>query len=182
MKRCSWVDLSCDSYIKYHDEEWGKPVYDDRLLFEKLCLEGFQAGLSWITVLKKREAFKNAFDNFNAEKIAKYDCNKIELLMKNKSIIRHRLKIKAVISNAQKILDIQKEFGSFSNYLWSWTDNKIVQGDGISNQNELSKKISKDLKLRKMKYVGSVIIYSYLQAVGIINDHQKDCFLFSKHL
>ena len=180
MKRCSWVDLNSELYINYHDEEWGKPVYDDRLLFEMLCLEGFQAGLSWLTVLKKREAFKKAFDNFNILKIANYDNDKIEQLLKNKSIICHELKIRASVSNAQAVLAIQREFGSFANYLWNWTNHKIIKGDGTSTQNELSDKISKDLKQRKMKYVGSIIIYSYLQAIGIINDHQKDCFLFGK--
>ena len=175
MKRCSWVDVSDEEYIRYHDSEWGVPVYDDRLLFEMLVLEGFQAGLSWQTILKKREDFKWAFDNFDVQKVASYDAEKIETLVKNSRIIRHRLKIKAAVLNAQIFIQLQKEWGSFSNYLWHWTSGNILMGDGTQVRNELSDDISADLKKRGMKYVGSVIIYSYLQAVGVIDDHQLCC-------
>ena len=177
MKRCTWVDLSCPSYIHYHDEEWGVPIYDDRLLFEMLILEGFQAGLSWQTILFKRKAFKKAFDNFDVQKVTSYNNDKIEELMQNAAIIRHKLKIKAAISNAKIFIEIQRKWGSFSNYLWHWTNGQILKGNGTLTKNNLSDKISADLKKQGMKFVGSVIIYSYLQAVGIINDHQTCCFL-----
>ena len=176
MKRCSWVNLSSPEYIQYHDTEWGVPVYDDKKLFEMLLLEGFQAGLSWLTVLKRRGEFAKAFDNFDVKKVAKYDEDKINKLMQNEKIIRHRLKIQAAISNAQIFIQIQKEWNGFSNYLWHWTDNQIIQGNGTKVRSDLSDKISNDLQKRGMKFVGSVIIYSFLQAVGIINDHQPDCF------
>ena len=178
--RCFWVDEKSELYIKYHDEEWGVPSYDDKYLYEMLILESFQAGLSWITVLKKREAFREAFDNFNPHKIINYDENKVEELLKNEKIIRSKSKILATINNTKIFLDIQKEFGSFSNYIWGFSDNKIIKHNGkdIIIKNELSDKISKDLKKRGMKYVGSIIIYSYLQAIGVINDHMEGCFLF----
>ncbi len=178
MKRCSWVDEKSEIYVKYHDEEWGVPKYDDHELFELLILESFQAGLSWITVLKKREAFRKAFDNFDINKIINYDENKINELMSNADIIRCRRKITATINNAKIYTEIQKEFGSFSNYLWSFTDNKIIKnttGEMIVSS-PLSDKISKDLKKRGMKFVGTIIIYSYLQAAGVVDDHEKECF------
>lgn len=178
MKRCFWVDEKSEIYIKYHDEEWGVPKYDDKELFELLILESFQAGLSWITVLKKREAFRKAYDNFDVKKVANYKDDKITELMENSDIIRCKNKIKASINNAQIFIEIQKEYGSFSKYIWSFTDNKIIKnttGDIIVSS-PLSDNISKDLKKRGMKYVGTVIIYSYLQAIGIIDDHDKDCF------
>lgn len=180
MKRCCWVDEKSEIYIKYHDEEWGIPKYDDRELFELLILEGFQAGLSWITVLKKRDAFKKVFDNFDVQKVAKYDDKKIEKLLQNKDIIRSKLKIKSAINNAKIFINIQKEFGSFSNYIWSFTNNKIIKRktEQIPISTPLSDKISNDLKKRGMKYVGTVIIYSYLQAIGIINDHEKGCWKY----
>ncbi|MBE7713138.1 MAG: DNA-3-methyladenine glycosylase I [Cyanobacteria bacterium SIG26] len=180
MKRCFWVDEKSDIYKQYHDKEWGVPKYDDRELFELLILESFQAGLSWLTILKKREAFRLAYDNFNINKVVQYDDKKVEELLNNKDIIRCKNKIKASINNAKIFVDIQKEFGSFSNYIWGFSDNKIIKNitGKIIVSSPLSDKISKDLKKRGMKYVGTVIIYSYLQAIGVINDHDKDCFLY----
>ena len=180
MKRCFWVDEKSDIYVKYHDEEWGVPKFDDRELLELLILESFQAGLSWITVLKKRKAFRTEFDNFELEKIINYDENKITQMLNNPAMIRSRGKITAAINNAKIFKEIQKEYGSFSNYIWSFTDNKVIKnttGKTIVSS-PLSDKISKDLKKRGMKYVGTVIIYSYLQAIGIINDHDTDCFKY----
>ncbi len=180
MKRCSWVDEKSEIYKKYHDEEWGVPKHDDRDLFELLVLESFQAGLSWLTVLKKREAFKKAFDNFNVKKVANYDDKKVDELLKNDKIIRSKNKILSAIGNARVFIEIQKEFGSFSNYIWGFSDNKVVKKDFVKLpvSTELSDTISKDLKKRGMKYVGTVIIYSYLQAIGVVDDHEKDCFKY----
>lgn len=182
MKRCSWVHVESDLYKKYHDEEWGVPKYNDDYLFELLILESFQAGLSWITVLKKRESFRKAFDNFDVNKISKYDDAKINELMNNQNIIRCKSKILAAINNAKIFISIQKEFGSFSAYIWGFTDNKIIKNtdDNIPVKTELSDKISIDLKKRGMKYTGSVIVYSYLQAIGIVNDHATGCFKYSQ--
>ena len=174
--RCSWAG-SEEIYIKYHDEEWGVPTYDDEKLFELLILESFQAGLSWITILKKRENFKKAFDNFDVIKVAGYDDEKISELLENKGIVRNKRKVTAAVKNAQLFIDIQKEFKSFSNYIWSFTDGEIIKAEYLT-ESELSKKISKDLKKRGMNFVGPTIIYSYLEAIGIINNHQKDCFKF----
>ncbi len=180
MKRCFWADENSEIYLKYHDDEWGVPKYDDRELFELLILESFQAGLAWITVLKKREAFRKAFDNFDVKKVASYDEHKVEELLKNEGIIRSRGKINAAINNAKIFMEIQKEYGSFSNYIWRFTDNKVIKNTSgkISVSTPLSDKISKDLKKRGMKYVGTVIIYSYLQAIGVVDDHEKDCFKY----
>ena len=180
MKRCFWVDEKSEIYVKYHDEEWGVPNHNDRDLFELLILEGFQAGLSWITVLKKREAFRKAFDNFDVKKVSEYDEEKINALLENKDIIRSRGKITAAINNAKIFIEIQKDFGSFSNYIWGFTDNKVIKNTTgeIPVKTELSDMVSKDLKKRGMKYTGSVIIYSYLQAIGIDDDHEKDCFRY----
>lgn len=180
MKRCFWADENSEIYLKYHDEEWGVPKYDDRELFELLILESFQAGLAWITVLKKREAFRKAFDNFDVKKVASYDEHKVEELLKNEGIIRSRGKINAAINNAKIFMEIQKEYGSFSNYIWRFTDNKVIKNTSgkIPVSTPLSDKISKDLKKRGMKYVGTVIIYSYLQAIGVVDDHEKDCFKY----
>lgn len=182
MKRCFWVDLKSPLYIKYHDEEWGNPKYDDRDLFELLIMEGFQAGLSWITVLKKREAFRKSFDNFDVKKVAKYDNTKVDELLNNPNIIRSRNKIEASIKNAKIFIDIQKEFGSFSDYIWSFTKGEIIKNtdDKFPVSSPLSDEVSKDLKKRGMKYVGTVIIYSYLQAIGVINDHETDCMCYQK--
>ena len=179
MKRCFWVDLSEPEYVRYHDEEWGVPVYDDKKLFEMLLLESFQAGLSWLTILKRRAEFAKAFDGFDVKKVAVYDENKISELMQNEKIIRHRLKIQSAVLNARVFVQIQKEWNGFSNYLWHWTDGKVIRGDGTATRSDLSDKISKDLRKRGMKFVGSVIVYSYLQAVGVIWDHQPECFCFS---
>ena len=180
MKRCAWVDEKSDIYVKYHDEEWGVPNHDDRDLFELLILEGFQAGLAWITVLKKREAFREAFDNFDVEKVASYNEDKINELMQNAGIIRSRGKISAAIKNAKIFIMIQKEFGSFSNYIWKFTNNKVIKNktDIFPVSTDLSDQVSKDLKKRGMKYVGTVIIYSYLQAIGVVNDHETGCFKY----
>jgi DNA-3-methyladenine glycosylase I len=180
MKRCDW-STSEEIYVKYHDEEWGVPVCDDRLLFEMLTLEGAQAGLSWITILKKRENYKVAFDNFDVEKIAKYDETKVQTLLENKGIVRNKLKIKSTITNAKAFIEIQKEFGSFSKFLWEYVNNQPIINNW-TNTNELpaktdlSDKISKDLKKRGFKFVGSTIIYAYLQGVGLVNDHIDSCY------
>ncbi|MBR2677981.1 MAG: DNA-3-methyladenine glycosylase I [Bacilli bacterium] len=177
MNRCHWVNLNNPLYIKYHDEEWGVPSYDDKYLFEMLVLESFQAGLSWECILNKRKAFYKAFDSFNYEIIAKYNDNKINELINNKEIVRNKRKILATINNAKIFMEIQKEYKSFSNYIWSFTNNKIIfnKTGKIIVSNELSDKISKDLKSRGMSFVGTTIIYSYLQAIGIINDHELTC-------
>ena len=176
-KRCFWVDESSPIYVKYHDEEWGVPVYDDQKLYEMFLLETFQAGLSWITVLKKREAFREAFDGFNPEKVSAYKEEKLNELMENPGIIRNRRKVEAAVKNTRIFMEIQTEFGSFSNYLWGFTDGKIIvnQDDNFSVKTDLSDQISKDLKKRGMSFVGSVTIYSYLQAVGVVNDHELGC-------
>lgn len=179
MKRCFWVDEKSEIYVKYHDKEWGNPKFDDRDLLELLILEGFQAGLSWLTVLKKRQAFRVEYKNFDVEKVANFDEKKIAKMLANKEIIRSEQKIRASILNAKIFMKIQKEFGSFSDYIWGFTGHKVVyNSDGkVIVSNELSDKISKDLKKRGMKYVGTVIVYSYLQAIGVVNDHDKECFL-----
>ncbi len=180
MRRCFWVDENSQIYKDYHDNEWGMPKYDDHELFELLVLESFQAGLSWITVLKKREAFRKAFDNFDVQKVAKYDENKINELLQNEAIIRSRGKINSAVSNAKIFIQIQKEYGSFSKYIWGFTDGKIIKNkdDKFEVSTPLSDKISKDLKKRGMKYVGTVIIYSYLQSIGIVDDHETTCFKY----
>lgn len=178
-KRCSWVEGKEDIYLKYHDEEWGVAKYDDDILFEMLVLESFQAGLSWITILKKRESFKIAFDNFDLDKVMNYDESKVEELLQNEKIIRHRGKIEAAINNAKVFKEIQNECGSFSNYIWSFTDGKIIKAE-FKTKSDLSNKIAKDLKKKGMRFVGSTIIYSYLESIGIIDNHEKDCFLFEK--
>lgn len=177
INRCSWVNLNNPLYVKYHDEEWGVPLYNDEKLFELLILELFQAGLSWEIVLKKREDIRRAFDNFDASKIINYDEAKINNLMNNKNIIRNKRKIIATINNAKIFKKIVKEYGSFKDYIWSFTNNQVIYGE-YKTKNSLSDKISKDLKNRGMSFVGSTIIYSYLEAIGIINDHEKNCFKF----
>lgn len=179
--RCSWVNMKNPNYIKYHDEEWGRPVHDDKELYELLILESFQAGLSWECVLNKRENFREAFDNFNIMKIITYGEAKIGELMANPGIIRNRRKIKATILNSVIFLEIQKEFGSFDKYIWSFTDGNVIEEEfTIRTTSPLSDQISKDLKKRGMTFVGSTIIYSYLQAIGIINGHSKDCFCYAQ--
>lgn len=175
-KRCPWAGSDA-TYIRYHDEEWGVPTHDDRELFEMLVLESFQAGLSWITILKKRENFKKAFDDFNVEKVANYDDAKVEELKSNEGIIRHKGKITSAINNAQIFIEIQREFGSFDEYIWSFTDGKTIKAEFLT-ESDLSKHISRDLKKRGMKFIGPTIIYSYLEAIGVIDNHQKDCFKY----
>ena len=177
-KRCNWA-TDDEVYIRYHDEEWGVPTHDDRELFELLVLESFQAGLSWITILKKRENFKKAFDDFDVVKVANYDEDKVNELRQNKGIIRHKGKITSTINNARVFIEIQNEFGSFDEYIWSFTDCNVIKAEYLT-ESELSKSISKDLKKRGMKFVGPTIIYSYLEAIGIIDNHQQYCFKFKK--
>ena len=175
-KRCFWLNVKNYIYVNYHDYEWGIPVYDDRKLFEMLVLESFQAGLSWETILNKRESFRKAFDNFDVLKVSSYDLDKVNELLLNKDIIRNKLKINASVNNAKIFINIQKEYKSFSNYIWSFTNNKtIYENDKTSS--DLSDMISNDLKSRGMKFVGTTIIYSYLQAIGVINSHDSDCFM-----
>lgn len=178
--RCAWCGND-ELYQKYHDEEWGKPVYDDDTIFKFLILESFQAGLSWITILRKRENFKKAFDNFNYKKIAKYSDDKIEELMQNSGIVRNKLKILATITNAQKFMEIQKEFGSFSNYIWAFVDGKPIVNQPktlkeVPATTEISDKLAKDLKKRGFKFMGSTVVYAHMQATGMVNDHVNDCF------
>ncbi|WP_347050416.1 DNA-3-methyladenine glycosylase I [Flavobacterium olei] len=178
--RCGWC-TSSDLYKKYHDEEWGVPVYDDTILFEFLILETFQAGLSWITILNKRENFRLAFDYFDYKKIANYSEDKIEELLENTGIIRNKLKIKAAVSNAQAFLKVQQEFGTFSSYIWKFTNGKpIINSPKTSKEvpatTPLSDEISKDLKKRGFKFVGSTVVYAHMQATGMVNDHAEDCW------
>ena len=180
MNRCKWVDLNNETYVKYHDEEWGIPEYDDNKLFELLALESFQAGLSWACILNKREYFKEAFDNFDPVKISNYGEEKTSILLQNKNIVRNKNKIEAIINNAKVFLSIKKEWGSFSSYIWHFTNDKVIKNknDNIKTTSSLSKEISLDLRKRGMKYTGSVIIYSYLQSIGVIDDHEKECFKY----
>ncbi len=176
MNRCNWCNLKNPLYIKYHDEEWGILNQNDNYLYEMLILESFQAGLSWECVLNKREAFRKAYDNFDINKVCNYDDNKIEELIKNKDIIRNKLKIQASINNSKIFKQIIKEYGTFYNYLLTFTKGNIYY-NSVDTKSKLSDDISKDLIKRGMKFVGTTIIYSYLQAVGIINSHQENCFL-----
>lgn len=175
-RRCKWANPNNDVYLNYHDREWGVPVYDDHKLLEMLILECFQAGLSWECVLNKRDAFLQAFDDFDLEKVCAYDEQKIEKLCQNPKIIRNRRKIKAAVNNACVFREIQNEYGSFSSYLWSWTNKKIVYEKGAVSS-RLSDQVSDDLRTRGMKFVGTVIVYSYLQAVGVIYSHETGCFM-----
>ena len=174
--RCTWAG-SDEVYVRYHDDEWGVPTHDDRELFEMLVLESFQAGLSWITILKKRENFRRAFDDFDVRKVADYDEAKVEELRLNEGIIRHKGKINAAVNNAQVFIEIQDEFGSFDEYIWGFTDGEIIKAEFLT-ESELSKDISKDLKKRGMKFVGPTIIYSYLESIGVIDNHQECCFKY----
>lgn len=182
--RCAWVGTD-ELYQKYHDEEWGVPVKDDDKQFEFLILETFQAGLSWITILRKRENFRKAFDNFDYQKIAKYNEKKIQSLLQDEGIIRNKLKIRATVTNAQAFMKIQEEFGSFTDYIWNFVNHKPVVGKwksikGVPATTELSDKLSKDLKKRGFKFVGSTVVYAHLQATGLVNDHTVDCFCYKK--
>ena len=178
-KRCCWANPKNERYIRYHDEEWGVPVYEDGKLFEMLILECFQAGLSWECVLNKREAFREAFDGFDLEAVCTYGEDKLEALRNDPGIIRNRLKIQAAVTNARAFREIQGEYGSFAGYLWHWTEGKVVCKTGLTHS-VLSDRISKDLKKRGMKFVGTTVIYAYLQAVGVIYSHDGGCFLERK--
>lgn len=179
MKRCKWC-LSDQIYIDYHDNEWGVPLYEDNKIFEFLVLESMQAGLSWITILRKRDNFRKAFASFDVNKVALFDSENIKKLSHNSGIIRNKLKINAAVNNAKCFITIQKEFGSFSQYIWKFTDYKqiihdVKTEDDVPVKNKLSELICKDLKKRGMKFIGHTIIYSFLQAIGIIDDHVNDC-------
>lgn len=178
--RCAWCEKD-DLYRNYHDTEWGKPVYDDQLLFEFLILETFQAGLSWYTILAKRNNFRKAFANFDYKKVAKYDESKIQELLLDAGIIRNQLKIRAAVSNANAFMEVQKEFGSFSNYIWKFTDGKPIDNKPktlkeVPASTPLSDAISKDLKKRGFKFVGTTVVYAHMQATGMVNDHVVDCW------
>lgn len=182
--RCGWCEGDA-LYEAYHDEEWGVPIHDDDTLFEFLILETFQAGLSWITVLKKRENFRKAFDSFDYKKIANYDQNKVDTLLQDAGIIRNKLKVKATITNAQAFMEVQKEFGSFSTYIWSFVDGKPIKNTLKDYRNApantpLSDVLSKDLKKRGFKFVGSTVVYAHMQATGMVNDHELSCFRYNE--
>ena len=178
-KRCKWCNLNNPKYIEYHDNEWCKPNFDDKYLFEMLILESFQAGLSWECVLNKRDDFRRAYDNFDIDKICNYDDTKIQELLNNDKIIRNKLKINASINNAKIFKNIQNEYGSFYNYLKTFMNQDVIYETDVTT-NDLSDNISNDLRKRGMKFVGSTIIYSFLQAVGIIYSHDKECFLYKE--
>lgn len=185
LERCGWVNVQNERYVEYHDLEWGVPVHDDRKLFEMLILEGAQAGLSWETILNKRTNYKEAFDNFDVDIVSTYDEEKIATLLLNEGIVRNRLKVNATVVNARIFKAIQSEFGSFDQYLWAFVegkpiDNKYKQLSDVPAKTELSDKISKDLKKRGMKFVGSTIIYAYMQAIGMVNDHTTNCFRYEE--
>jgi DNA-3-methyladenine glycosylase I len=179
-KRCNWCEKD-DLYRNYHDNEWGRPVYDDATLFEFLILETFQAGLSWHTILKKRDNFRKAFDKFDVKKVAAYNDKKLQILIEDTGIIRNQLKIKSAVSNAQAFIKIQEEFGSFSKYIWAFVDGKPIDNKpqtlkDVPATTPLSDALSKDLKKRGFKFVGSTVIYAHMQATGMVNDHVVDCF------
>ena len=182
-KRCEWsVNYSGQDY---HDKEWGVPIYDDRLLFEFLILEGAQAGLNWSTILAKRENYRIAFDNFDAKKIVKYDQNKIEELLQNPGIVRNKLKINSVVSNARAFIEIKNEFGRFDTFIWKFVDHEPIQNSwkklsDIPANTEISDEMSKELKKRGFKFIGSTICYAFMQAVGMVNDHTIDCFRYNE--
>ena len=179
--RCAWCEKD-DLYRNYHDEEWGKPIYDDETIFEFLILESFQAGLSWYTILAKRENFRAAFDQFDYQKIAQYSEEKVEELIQNTGIIRNRLKILATINNAQKFMEVQKEFGSFSKYIWGFVNHEPIVNrpktlKEVPATTEISDALAKDLKKRGFKFMGSTVVYAHMQATGMVNDHVEDCFV-----
>lgn len=181
VQRCPWIKEGDDLYEKYHDEEWGVPVYDDKKIFEFLILESAQAGLSWRTILGKRESYKKAFAHFDFNKIAKFDIKKINSLLKNKGIIRNRLKIESAINNAKKFLEVRKEFGTFSSYIWSFVDGKPIKNKikNIKDYRATSKEsdlLARDMKKRGFKFLGSTTLYAHMQATGVVNDHSVSCF------
>lgn len=182
--RCAWCGDD-PLYVAYHDKEWGVPVYDDQTLFEFLTLETFQAGLSWITILRKRENFRKAFDQFDYKKIANYSDDKIESLLQDAGIIRNKLKVRSAVTNAQHFIEIQEEFGSFSTYIWDFVDGKPIKNNfktlsDFPANTPLSDKISKDLKKRGFKFVGTTVIYAHMQATGMVNDHIENCFRYNE--
>lgn len=182
--RCGWCKGDT-LYEEYHDKEWGVPVKDDATIFEFLILETFQAGLSWITILKKRENFRAALDDFDYNKIAKYDQSKIDSLLQDKGIIRNRLKVNATVTNAQAFIEIQKTYGSFSNYIWGFVDHQPIKNTIISYKDapantSVSDRLSKDLKKKGFKFVGSTVVYAHMQATGMVNDHEKSCFRYNE--
>ena len=179
--RCGWAKSTSPEYLKYHDQEWGRPVHDDRHLFEMLTLEGAQAGLSWATILRKRENYRRAFANFDPKKVARFDARKRKALMADPGIVRNRLKIDSTVSNARAFLEVQREFGSFDRYLWAFVEGRPVVNrpagmHGVPARTDLSDRISNDLRKRGFRFVGSTIIYAFLQAVGVVDDHTRDCF------
>lgn len=185
-RRCSWAG-DTPIYVDYHDNEWGRPTHDDRMLFEMLVLEGAQAGLSWLTILKKREAYREAFDGFDPAKVALYDEAKVEELMANAGIVRNRLKINAAVANAKAFLDVVGEFGSFDAFIWGYVGgepivNRRASQADVPATTPLSDRISKDLKKRGFKFVGSTIVYAYMQSIGMVNDHVVDCFAYRECL
>lgn len=185
MERCKWANTHHNIYVKYHDEEWGVPVYDDTKLFEFLILESAQAGLSWLTILKRRDGYRKAFAQFNVNKVACFDSGYVEELMQNTDIIRNRRKIQSAINNAKIFIKIQQEFGSFSKYIWSFVKFKPIQNsynkfEDIPVKTEVSDAISIDLKRRGMSFVGSIIMYAYMQAIGMVNDHEVKCFRYTE--
>ena len=184
MKKCTWA-FSSPSEQQYHDLEWGVPVHDDRLLFEFLVLEGAQAGLSWATILNKRDNYRNAFDNFNVERVASYDDKKINALLANSGIVRNKLKINSAVTNAQAFLTVQREFGSFDSYIWQFVDGRPLHNawesaTDIPVSTQISNLMSKDLKKRGFKFVGSTICYAFMQATGMVNDHTVDCYRYAE--
>lgn len=179
--RCDWCEDTFEKYIRYHDEEWGVPAYDDQTQFEFLILESAQAGLSWSTILKKREGYREAFANFDVQQVARFDESKVQQLLENPDIVRNELKIRSAINNAKQFIKVQNEFETFSNYIWSFVGGKPIQNEWISMKEmpattEISDKLSKDLKRRGFKFVGSTIIYAHMQATGMVNDHLTSCF------
>ncbi|HFU4012017.1 TPA: DNA-3-methyladenine glycosylase I [Streptococcus suis] len=180
MSRCAWVNPNNPLYIAYHDEEWGKPLHDEQALFELLCLESYQAGLSWEIVLNKRQAFRSAFFNYDIQKVAAMTDSELDRLLANSDIIRHKAKLYATRANAQAFLRVQEEFGTFERYIWSWVDftpidNSVKSFRDLPTKNDLSERLSKDLKKRGFKFVGPVCVYSYLQAAGLLNEHEVNC-------
>ncbi|MDG4950217.1 DNA-3-methyladenine glycosylase I [Weeksellaceae bacterium KMM 9724] len=181
--RCAWTEAGDEKYIAYHDNEWGKPVHDDQTHYEFLVLESFQSGLSWKTILNKRDNFRKAFADFDYKKVANFNEAKVEELLQNQGIVRNHLKIRAAINNAQRLQEVRQEFGSFDSYIWSFTNNKVIIGhwknkSEVPATTDLSDKVAKDLKKRGFKFLGSTTVYAYLQATGIINDHTTDCFCY----
>lgn len=180
--RCTWVPANNELYVKYHDEEWGVPVHDDRKWFEFLVLESVQAGLSWLTILKRREGYRAAFAQFNPEKVAQFTEDDIQRLLQDERIIRNQAKVRAAVNNAQKFLEVQTEFGSFDAYMWQWVDGKTILNHWTENSQvpaitPLAENIAKDMKLRGFKFLGPTVLYAHMQATGLVNDHLESCFI-----